>query len=62
MENITQTVKRYANCQKADYGENTGLEKVEQCLGCNSLKDFSFRQALPIIFKKMNITNCIVVN
>jgi hypothetical protein len=37
MENITQTVKRCVNCQKADYGENQGLEKVEQCSGCDSL-------------------------
>lgn len=37
MENITVTVKRCINCQKADYGENTGLEKVELCPSCDSL-------------------------
>ena len=35
-ENETAAAKRCVVCQKADYGENEGLEKVEQCPRCES--------------------------
>jgi hypothetical protein len=36
MENKKVNAKRCIICQKADYGENLGLEKVEECPHCKS--------------------------
>ncbi len=37
MKYKTVNAKRCIVCSKADYGENKGLEKVEQCTRCKSL-------------------------
>ncbi len=37
MEDKSVNARRCIICQKADYGDNIGLEKVDRCQRCESL-------------------------